>query len=126
MATLTSQVKLDISGITSDAISIDKSFSYTALSGGVTSRSIDTTSAAGEKVLDKDEYATGCIVYLRNREAAGGKTITIQLSAAAAGEIILQGQEWAVFPWPAAVDVLAFASAASPGPVLEIGIFSAA
>tara|TARA_R100001591_G_scaffold24098_1_gene33971 strand:+ start:125 stop:505 length:381 start_codon:yes stop_codon:yes gene_type:complete len=126
MATLTSQVKLNISGVTSDPIAVDKSFTYTALSGGITSRSIDDTSAAGEKILEADEYATGCIVYLRNREAAGGKTITIQLSAAAAGEIILQGQEWAVFPWTGAVDVLAFASAATPGPILEIGIFSAA
>jgi hypothetical protein len=64
------------------------------------------------------------VVYLRNREAAGGIVITIQLSAAAAGEIILQGQEWAMFPWTGAVDILAFS--ASGAPVLEIGVFSAA
>ena len=127
MATLTSQVKLDVSGVTSDPISIDKSFSYTALSGGVTSRSIDATAhGSAEKILESSEYATGCVVYVRNREAAGGKSITIMLSSAANGEIVLQGQQWAVFPWPAAVDVLAFASSATPGPILEVGIFSAA
>tara|TARA_A100000172_G_scaffold80515_1_gene70292 strand:- start:1760 stop:2134 length:375 start_codon:yes stop_codon:yes gene_type:complete len=122
MATLTAQVKADVSGITSDPIAVDKSFTYTALSGGITSRSIDTNSAAGEKILEADEYATGTIVYLRNREAKGGIVITIQLSAAAGGEIILQGQEWAMFPWTTLVDVLAFSASGSP--VLEIGVFS--
>tara|TARA_R110002020_G_scaffold22166_6_gene74928 strand:- start:4980 stop:5354 length:375 start_codon:yes stop_codon:yes gene_type:complete len=122
MATLTSQVKLDVSGITSDAISVDKTFNFTTVSGGITSRSIDDNSAAGEKILEADDYASGSIVYLRNREAAGGIVITIQLSAAVAGEIILQGQEWAVFPWTGAVDILAFS--ASGAPVLEIGVFS--
>lgn len=124
MATLTGQVKLDVSGITSDPISVDKSFAYTCLSGGITSRSINDNAAAGEKILEADEYATGCVVYLRNREAAGGIVITIQLSAATAGEIILQGQEWCMFPWTAAIDVLAFS--ASGAPLLEIGVFSAA
>jgi uncharacterized protein GlcG (DUF336 family) len=122
MATLTSQVKLDISGITSDPIAVDKSFAYTALSGGITSRSINDNADPGEKILEADEYATGTIVYLRNREAAGGIAITIQLSAAAGGEIILQGQEWCVFPWTTLVDVLAFS--ASGAPILEIGVFS--
>ena len=124
MATLTSQVKLDVSGITSDPISVDKSFAYTALAGGITSRSINDNAAAGETILLAAEYATGTVVYLRNREAAGGIVITIQLSAAAGGEIILQGQEWCVFPWTTLVDVLAFS--ASGAPILEIGVFSAA
>tara|TARA_Y100000817_G_scaffold258133_1_gene211787 strand:+ start:81 stop:455 length:375 start_codon:yes stop_codon:yes gene_type:complete len=123
MATLTAQVKADVSGITSDPIAVDKSFTYTALSGGITSRSIDDNAAAGEKILEADEYGTGTIVYLRNREAKGGIVITIQLSAASAGEIILQGQEWAMFPWTGAVDILAFSASGSP--ILEIGVFSA-
>lgn len=123
MATLTAQVKADVSGITSDPIAIDKSFNFTALSGGITSRSIDTNSAAGEKILEADEYGSGTIVYLRNREASGGIAITIQLSSAVAGEIKLQGQEWAIFPWTGAVDILAFS--ASGAPILEIGAFSA-
>ena len=114
MATLTAKITADCSGITSDPIAIEKSFTYTALSGGVTSRSIDTNSAAGEKILEADEYATGTIVYLRNREAKGGIVITIQLSAAAGGEIILQGGEWAMFPWTTLVDVLAFSASGSP------------
>jgi hypothetical protein len=124
MATLTAKVTASCSGITSDAISVDKSFDFTCLSGGITSRSIDDNAAAGEKILEADEYASGSIVYLRNREAKGGIVITIQLSAASAGEIILQGQEWAMFPWTGAVDILAFS--ASGAPILEIGVFSAA
>ena len=124
MATLTSQVKLDVSGITSDPISVDKSFAYTALAGGITSRSINDNSGAGETILLAAEYATGTVVYLRNREAAGGIVITIQLSAAAGGEVILQGQEWCVFPWTTLVDILAVS--ASGAPILEIGVFSAA
>ena len=124
MATLTANVIATASGITSDAIAVDKTFNFTCKSGGITSRSIDDNAAAGEKILEADEYASGSIVYLRNREAAGGIVITIQLSAATAGEIILQGQEWCMFPWTAAIDVLAFS--ASGAPLLEIGVFSAA
>jgi hypothetical protein len=65
MATLTAQVKADCSGITSDAIAVDKSFNFTALSGGITSRSIDDNSAAGEKILEADEYASGSSCLLK-------------------------------------------------------------
>tara|TARA_Y100001938_G_C7983252_1_gene375522 strand:- start:204 stop:572 length:369 start_codon:yes stop_codon:yes gene_type:complete len=122
MATLTGQLKLDISGITSDVISIDESFTFTATSGGVTSRSIDTTATSGEKVIEADEYAAGDIVYLRNR-STGTDIITIRLGADVDGEFELKAGQFAIFPWAKNADVLAYTSANAP--VLEIGTFAA-
>ena len=120
MATLTAQIKASISGITSDSIDIDTNMTKACLSGGITSRSINTNSAAGEKILEKDEYVLGDIVYLRNRDTS--IVITIQLSAATAGEITLAGGAWCMFPWVKGEDILAYS--ASGAPVLEIGVFS--
>ena len=125
MATLTAQITASVSGITSDTISIDQSMNLTALSGGVTSRSINATAhGSAEKIVEKDEINNGDFIYLRNREAAGGETLTIMLSAAATGEIDLKPLEWAFFPTANTVDVLAFVKDGSGSGILEVGIFS--
>ena len=126
MATLTAQVKADITGITSDTIKIDQTMTLAALSGGVTSRSINAAAhGSAEKIVEKDEINNGDFIYLRNRHAS--EVLTIMLSAAATGEIDLRPSEWALFPTANTVDILAFVkdgSVPSPAPVLEIGIFS--
>ena len=126
MATLTAQLTANVSGITSDAISIDTSMNLAALSGGVTSRSINAANdSAAEKIIEKDEINNGDFIYLRNRHAS--ETITIMLSAPATGEIDLAAGQWAFFPTANTLDVKAFVkdgSVPSPAPILEIGIFS--
>ena len=122
MATLTAQLKANVTGINSDTISVDVTTTPTVIAGGIVSRSIDTNSAAGEKIVEADYYAAGTYVYLRNRDTS--IVITIQLSAATAGEIVLGAGQWALFPWAGAIDILAFS--ASGAPVLEVGVFSGA
>ena len=125
MATLTAQLTANVSGITSDTISIDQSMTLTALSGGVTSRSINATAhGSAEKIIEKDEINNGDFIYLRNREASGGETLTIMLSSAATGEIDLKPQEWAFFPTANTLDVSAFVKDGAGSGILEVGIFS--
>ena len=120
-STLTAKITADISGITSDKISIEKTLTATnILSGGVTSRSIDDTTAGGETVLSSADYSAGTIVYLRNRHAS--ETINIELSASTT-QIPLAAGQWAMFPWQGAYSIKAWAAANSP--ILEIGVFSA-
>ena len=120
MATLTAQVKLDCSGITSDPIAVDKSMTFTTVAGGIRSRSINDTAAAGETILSSAEYNAGTMIYLRNSHAS--ETINIELSASTTTIPLAAGQ-WAFFPWQAGVSLKAWAAANTP--VLEWGVFSA-
>jgi hypothetical protein len=120
MATLTAQVKLDCSGITSDPIAIDKSMTFTTVAGGIRSRSINDTAAAGETILSSAEYDAGTMIYLRNTHTS--ETINIELSASTTTIPLAAGQ-WAFFPWQAGVSLKAWAAANTP--ILEWGVFSA-
>jgi len=120
MATLTAQVKLGITGITSDPIAVDKTATFSSLSGGIRSRSINDTSAAGETILSSAEYNAGTMVYLRNSHAT--ETINIELSASVTTIPLAAGQ-WAFFPWQAGYSLKAWAAANTP--ILEWGVFSA-
>ena len=120
-STLTAQVKIDISGITSDPISVDKTLTATNIvAGGIKSRSINDTSAAGETVISSGDYNAGTMVYLRNAHAS--ETIFIELSASTTTIPLAAGQ-WAFFPWQAGVSLKAWAAANTP--ILEWGVFSA-
>ena len=95
-STLTAQVKIDISGITSDPISVDKTLTATNIvAGGIRSRSINDTSSAGETVISSGDYNAGTMIYLRNKHAT--ETINIELSAGAT-EIPLAAGQWAFLP----------------------------
>ena len=120
-STLTAQVKIDISGITSDPISVDKTLTATNIvAGGIRSRSINDTSSAGETVISSGDYNAGTMIYLRNKHAT--ETINIELSAGAT-EIPLAAGQWAFLPWQAGVSLKAWAAANNP--ILEWGVFSA-
>ena len=65
------------------------------------------------------------MIYLRNRQAKGAtEIITIRLGAATAGEIRLEGGQFAIFPWVKGEDILAYTN--SGAPILEIGTFASA
>ena len=121
MATLTAQVKLNISGITSDPIAIDKTLSQASIvAGGIRSRSINDTAAAGETIVSSADYNAGTMIYLRNTHSS--ETINIELSASTTTMPLAAGQ-WAFFPWQAGVSLKAWAAANTP--ILEWGVFSA-
>jgi len=122
MATLTSQVKLDISGITADTIALDVTSTFTALAGGITSQTITArNTGTAIPVVEATYYAAGTMVYLRNKGAAT-ETIDVELTSGTT-HIFLSAGEWAVFPWEAATDIEAYSS---ENVILEIGVFSAA
>ena len=121
MATLTAQVKLNISGITSDPIAIDKTLSQASIvAGGIRSRSINDTTSGGETIVSSADYNAGTMIYLRNTHTS--ETINIELSASTITMPLAAGQ-WAFFPWQAGVSLKAYAAANTP--ILEWGVFSA-
>ena len=122
MATLTAQASLTISGIVSDTIETGLvSMTPTIVAGGITSRSINQHSSAGEKILESDHYASGTLVWLKNRSTT--ETCTIEITSGTDAMVLGPGQ-FALFPWKAATDLLCYSTGAHEDPVLEIGVFS--
>ena len=122
MATLTAQASLTVSGISSDDINTGLvSMTPTVTEGGITSVSISTRSSAGEKILESDHYDSGTTVWLRNRSTT--ETVTIEITSGT-DALVLGPSTWAVFPWKAATDMLAYSTNTSEEPILEVGVFS--
>ena len=124
MATLTAQVGLTVSGITADDIATGLvSMTPTVVAGGITSRSINDTASPGESIIESDHYASGTIVWLKNRSSS--ETCTIEITSGTDALVLGPGQ-FALFPWKAATDLLCYATNTHEAPILEVGVFSAA
>ena len=117
MATLNATAKFTSTDITKDSLLLENLKTYTVNTGGILTKNI-TVNAEGSavKIFESDDHASGTKILLHNKSTT--LTIKIKLTAASTHEMTLAPGAWAFFPWKAAVDITAFASATT-GAILE-------
>jgi len=121
MATLTGKLQLSSSDLLSQNLSLSVSDSFTVSEGGIEKKSITpTVSGSAVTIAVAADYTVGTYIYLKNTDSLNSDKVFIRISSA--DQIVLEGGEWAFFPWSTDADISAYAT--TTGTLLEIGIFS--
>jgi len=121
MATLTGKLQLTSSDLLSQNLSLSVNDSFTVTEGGVEKKSITATVAgSAETIAAAADYAVGTYVYLKNTAALNSDKLFIRMSGA--DQIVMEGGEWAFFPWSTDADITVYAT--TTGTLLEFGVFS--
>lgn len=117
MATLTAKLSLTSSNVTSDALSMSITDILT-ITKDVEIKRI-ATSDTSTKFFDNTAY-TKAFIFLKNTDTTNA--ITIEGASGSNVFFVLEGGEFAFFPWNSSNDLFADA-ATSTTPVLEVMIF---
>ena len=124
MATLTANVTLSSTGLTSSALSITKAPALSIAGDFIITRAALSTTA---KLIAAGGAYTSAWIWVHNTDTAIHMELGTNNAEDASMTTVdfdLQDGEWAFFPWNSTVDL--FARAASGTPTLEYAIFERA
>ena len=121
MAKLTAKLSISSSDLLSQSLGLASSKTLTVTEGKLEKKSITaTTKGSAITLFAAADFSVGTYVYLKNTDTTATDKIMIYIGGA--DQIIMEGGEWAWFPWSGDVDIKAYVT--TTGTILEFGIFT--
>ena len=111
------------SDLTSDTLSVQVNNTDSSVTKGglLRRRAGGTATGSSQLLVDKDDYAAGARVYVKNCETTSGETISISLDGGSTEHLTIGPGEWALFPCQMTADIHVFGSTITN--IVEYGVF---